>query len=82
MEGNAPMTVSIADQIKEVGRELGLRRGVYPKFVARGSMTQQEADAAIAKIEAAYATLKWVEKHRDRLKQLAPELDPSSSGAP
>jgi trans-aconitate methyltransferase len=55
---------------------------VYPKFVARGSMTQQEADAAIAKLEAAYATLKWVEKHRDRLKQLAPELDPSSSGAP
>jgi hypothetical protein len=38
-------------------------------------MTQAEADAEIAAMEAAYATLKWVEKHRARLLELAPDLE-------
>lgn len=51
-----------------------MRRGVYPKWVEQGRKTQAEADAEIAAMEAAYATLKWVEKHRARLLELAPEL--------
>lgn len=66
--------VSIADQIKEVGREIGLRKTVYKRRVATNDMTQQEADQRIASMEAAYATLKWVERHQDRLRQLAPDL--------
>lgn len=73
------MSVPIADQIKCVGREIGMRRGVYPKWVEQGRKTQAEADAEIAAMEAAYATLKWVEKHRARLIELAPEL--SADGA-
>jgi hypothetical protein len=59
--------ILIADQIAEVGRELGLRRNVYPAFVARGKMSQDEADLHLARLEAAYATLKWVRDHRDEL---------------
>lgn len=73
------MRVSIVDQIKCVGREVGLRRNVYKHHVAKGTKTQAEADAEIAAMEAAYATLKWVEKHRARLIELAPEL--SADGA-
>lgn len=68
------MTVSIQDQIKAVGREIGLRRNVYPRRVQTMAMSQQQADAEIAAMEAVYETLKWVEKHRAKLLQLAPEL--------
>lgn len=52
--------VTIDHQIAEVGREIGLRRYVYPGFVARGKMTQAAADEHLARMEAAYATLKAV----------------------
>ena len=50
--------ITLQDQISEVGRELGLRRNVYPKFVASKRMTQAEADWHIARLDAAYKTLK------------------------
>lgn len=68
------MTVPIADQIKEIERELVLRERAFPQFVARGNKTQAEADQQMDRMRAALATLKWVEKHQDRLRQLAPEL--------
>lgn len=58
---------SIDDQIAEVGREIGLRKNVYPGFVARGKMDQAEADEHIARMEAAYKTLKWVKANRAAL---------------
>ena len=66
--------VSLLDQVKAVGREVGLRRNVYPHRVARMAMSQQAADAEIAAMEAAYRTLQWMLRHRDRLLELAPEL--------
>lgn len=57
--------VTLAQQIAEVGREIGLRRNVYPQFVARGKFTQSEADEHIRRMEAALATLKWLEENRD-----------------
>jgi hypothetical protein len=66
--------VPIAEQIKEVGREIGLRRNVYAKRVHTKDMDQAEADQRIANMEAVLATLKWVDRHRDRLRQLAAEL--------
>lgn len=53
---------SLKDQIAEVGREIGLRKNVYPKFVASKRMTQAEADWHIARMEAAYRTLKGLEE--------------------
>ena len=71
--------VALLDQVKAVGREVGLRRNVYPTRVARMSMDQATADREIAAMEAAYRTLQWVLRHRDRLLELAPEL---REGAP
>lgn len=67
------MTVraSLAEQIAEVGRELGLRKGVYPKWVESGKLSQALADRQITCMEAAYATLKWVQKHEDAIKAAA-----------
>lgn len=54
-----------ADEIviarREVGREIGLRRNVYPKWVASGRMKQGEADAHLDAMTKAYAILKWAE---------------------
>lgn len=61
------MARTIDEQIAEVGREIGLRKNVYPSFVARQKLTQGEADEHIARMEAAYATLKWVRDNRERL---------------
>lgn len=49
---------TLAEQLREVGREIGLRKNVYPRFVANGKMTQAEADRHIECLEAVYATLK------------------------
>lgn len=61
------MTRTIDEQISEVGREIGLRKNVYPGFVVRGKMRQGEADEHIARMEAAYTTLKWVKANREAL---------------
>ena len=52
------MTVSLDDQIKSVGRELGMRRATYPRWVKSGRMTQDEANREIERMDAVYATLK------------------------
>lgn len=52
------MTVPLSEQIREVGREVGLRRNVYPRWVAQKRLTQADADRQIANMEAAYQTLK------------------------
>ena len=54
--------ISLKDQLRCVGRELGLRRNVYPKWVAKGRMTQEKADHEIATMEAVYETFKRMEK--------------------
>ncbi len=53
--------IPLADQIRCVGREIGLRRNVYPKWVASGRMKQQDADREIRAMEAVLATLKGLE---------------------
>lgn len=59
---------TLAEQRAEVGREIGLRRGVYPKFVQDGKLSQALADRQIACMEDAYATLKWLEANMDWIK--------------
>ena len=50
--------MTLDDQIRCVGREIGLRRNVYPKFLASGRITQEKADYEMAAMEAVYETLK------------------------
>jgi hypothetical protein len=49
--------ISIDRQIAAVRNEISLRRHVYPRWVAGGRMTQEEADRRIAEMEAVRETL-------------------------
>lgn len=66
-----PQARSIDEQIAEVGREIGLRKNVYPGMVARGKMEQSEADEHLARMVAAYATLQWVKRNREVILQVS-----------
>jgi hypothetical protein len=48
---------TLDEQIKELRRELDLRRRVYPSFVARKKLTQERADKQMRSLEAAVETL-------------------------
>lgn len=50
--------ITLKDQIKEIGRELGMRRALYPKWVAGKRMSQDEADTRIAVMDSVYQNLK------------------------
>lgn len=52
-----PPKVSLERQIRCVKRELGKRKGVYPRWVASGRMTQEQADDEREAMEAVLATL-------------------------
>lgn len=55
--------VPIDEQIRAVGREVGLRRNVYAKRVASGSMQQADADRETAAMEGVYSTLKALKEY-------------------
>lgn len=59
------MTISIEDQIKEVARELAMRRRVYPRWVNDGRMTQAEADRKWEAMKAAHDTLLKLKAEED-----------------
>lgn len=52
--------VTITEQIKVVRREIGKRKSFYPRWVAEGKMTQQEADYQIEAMEYVLNTLQAV----------------------
>jgi hypothetical protein len=52
------MPVTIDDMIRDAGRELGMRRAVYPKWVQSNRLSQEKADHQIACMDAIYAQLK------------------------
>jgi hypothetical protein len=53
--------INLAQQIREVERELRQRRSSYPRLVDRGTMRQAEAGYAMRAMEAALRTLRWLE---------------------
>jgi len=65
--------ISLEQQISEVGREIGLRRNVYPSMVARGKMRQGEADEHLARLEAVFTTLTWLRDNRAWILASTPE---------
>ena len=50
--------ITLDDQVAEIERELFFRGRVYPGLVARGKMTQKEADRHTARMRAALDTIK------------------------
>lgn len=46
------MTITTADKIREIKRELGMRERVYPLFVKAGRLKQEAADRQIAVLQA------------------------------
>lgn len=70
------MTFTIDDQIKEVAREIAMRRNVYPKFVASGRLKQEASDRQIACMEAVIETLKTVKE------MAAPDANILAGGCP
>lgn len=51
------MTSPLDSQIDELVRERGRRQGFYPAWVAAKKITQHQADAAMAALDAAIDTL-------------------------
>lgn len=62
-----PKKIPLAMQIRCVGREIGLRRRVYPRWVAEKRMTQADADHELAAMEAVLDTLKKCDAEQGRL---------------
>jgi hypothetical protein len=56
--GDLPTQVSLPDQIAEIERELGMRKRLYPNWIARGTLKQATADHQLRVMEAVLATLK------------------------
>jgi len=61
-----PPPFTMKELVACVGREVGLRRGVYPKWVATGRLSQDKANKEIAMMQEVY----------DRLKQQLHEAEP------
>lgn len=64
------MPITLAEQIAEIGREIGLRMNVYPRLVAGGKLKGDDAECSLERMRAAHATLKWLAKNERRIKAL------------
>ena len=62
--------VTLEQQIIAVRREIAMRKGVYPKWVAAGRLKPEKADHEIAAMEAVLASL-------ERMRAI--NLDPAAS---
>lgn len=68
----ADEATSLEAQLACIRREIGMRKRVYPRWVANAKMAQADADREIASMQAVLATL---ENLRDeRRAQVAPRL--------
>jgi hypothetical protein len=52
------LTVTIAEQIAEIEREISIRKKHYPRWVLKGYLTQPAADLQNRRLEAAVNTLR------------------------
>lgn len=53
--------LSFVDVRREIGRELGMRRNVYRRFIERGTLNTPQAQKQMAVIDALYQYLKDIE---------------------
>jgi hypothetical protein len=64
-----PAEFGLGAQLKEVRRELGLRRHFYPKMVTSGKLNAEDAERRIAALEAVEITLTGLLPKEEELKQ-------------
>ncbi len=64
--------IPLSEQIAEVGREVGLRRNVYPRLVGKGLIARADADHHLARMRAALATLRRLARTATRLRARRP----------
>ncbi len=60
--------------VKSVGREVGMRKNVYPKWVRSGRMTQEQADQEQAAMEEAYGFLRELQVAEREATKPQPDL--------
>jgi hypothetical protein len=75
--------MTLDEMIRCAGRELGLRRAVYPKWVAQKRMDQADADFEIACMDAIYSYLKAAKESSPPPQSASPDgvSLPSPNGA-
>lgn len=66
--------VSLSQQIEEVDRELDQRASVYPRLVSAGKLRLSVSQYHMERMEAARATLAWLQRHERTLRQRCPDL--------
>jgi len=64
--------IPLSEQIAEVGREIGLRRKVYPRLVGNGQLARATADHHLARMRAALATLRRLARNATRMRARHP----------
>jgi hypothetical protein len=62
--------IPLSEQIAEVGREVGLRRNVYPRLVGKGLLARAEADHHLARMRAALASLRRLARNETGVRAL------------
>ena len=55
---STPIEVTLEDMIKAIGREIGMRKWVYPKHIKKGKLTVANANKEIAAMQCVYHFLK------------------------
>jgi hypothetical protein len=63
------MKFSLNQQIDEIDRELEQRRDVYPRLVATRKLRESHAKFQTERLEAARATLVWLQQNESFIKQ-------------
>lgn len=66
--------IPLTEQIEEVAREIRQRERLYPRWIAEGRYKQETADKKVADLNAALATLVFIEKHAEPLRLLIATL--------
>lgn len=67
--------VPLGDQVACARREQALRKNVYPQFVAKGRMDQEEADRELARMSAIITTLEWLQANEAAIRGRVPAED-------
>lgn len=67
------MTISLAQQIDELRRELLERQRVYPRLIAARKLRQAIADYQVARLQAALDTLLWLQRHEATVRRAVAE---------
>ena len=75
------MQIDLEDQIKELKREIAMRKKFYPSFVRRAKITQETADRQMARMHAALQTLLALNAQNNRQGELFANDSQAEGGA-